>query len=201
MKGSLIIVSFFIVGTFCGLYHLIPYEFTHSNLSYYALCGLMFCVGISIGNDPNTLKSFRSLNPRLLFLPVMTILGTLAGCAVASLFLPHRSATDCMAVGAGFGWYSLAPGIIMDAGLIEASAVSFLHNVLREIISILFLPFVAGKIGYIEAACMGGAPAMDVCLPVINKETKGKAVTYGFITGVIMSFLVPFSVPLALSIF
>ena len=83
MKGSLIIVSFFIVGTFCGLYHLIPYEFTHSNLSYYALCGLMFCVGISIGNDPNTLKSFRSLNPRLLFLPVMTILGTLAGCAVA----------------------------------------------------------------------------------------------------------------------
>ena len=74
----------------------------------------------------------------------------------------------------------------MDAGLIEASAVSFLHNVLREIISILFLPFVAEKIGYIEAACMGGSPAMDVCLPVINKETKGKAVTYGFITGVII---------------
>ena len=48
MKGSLIIVSFFIVGTFCGVYHLIPYEFTHSNLSYYALCGLMFCVGISV---------------------------------------------------------------------------------------------------------------------------------------------------------
>lgn len=52
----------------------------------------MFCVGISIGNDPQTLKSFRSLNPRLLFLPVMTILGTLAGCAVVSLFCPivHR---------------------------------------------------------------------------------------------------------------
>ena len=114
MKGSLIIVSFFIVGTFCGLYHLIPYEFTHSNLSYYALCGLMFCVGISIGNDPNTLKSFRSLNPRLLFLPVMTILGTLAGCAVASLFLPHRSATDCMAVGAGFGYYSLSSIFITE---------------------------------------------------------------------------------------
>ena len=65
MKGSLIIVSFFILGTLCGFYHLIPYDFTDSKLSYYALCGLMFCVGISIGNDPNTLKSFRSLNPRL----------------------------------------------------------------------------------------------------------------------------------------
>ena len=69
MKGSLIIISFFIIGTLCGVYHLIPYDFTDSKLSFYALCGLMFCVGISIGNDPNTLKSFRSLNPRLLFLP------------------------------------------------------------------------------------------------------------------------------------
>ena len=94
MKGSLIIVSFFIIGTLCGLYHLIPYDFSQSKLSFYALCGLMFCVGISIGNDPQTLKSFRSLNPRLLFLPVMTILGTLAGCAVVSLFLSHRSPAD-----------------------------------------------------------------------------------------------------------
>ena len=90
MKGSLIIVSFFIVGTLCGLFQLIPYDFSQSKLSFYALCGLMFCVGISIGNDPQTLKSFRSLNPRLLFLPVMTILGTLAGCAVVSLFLSHH---------------------------------------------------------------------------------------------------------------
>lgn len=91
MKGSLIIVSFFIIGTLCGFYHLIPYDFTDSKLSYYALCGLMFCVGISIGNDPNTLKSFRSLNPRLMFLPVMTILGTLAGCAVAGIFMSQKN--------------------------------------------------------------------------------------------------------------
>lgn len=103
MKGSLIIVSFFIVGTLCGLFQLIPYDFSQSKLSFYALCGLMFCVGISIGNDPQTLKSFRSLNPRLLFLPVMTILGTLAGCAVVSLFLSHRSPSDCMAVGSDSG--------------------------------------------------------------------------------------------------
>ena len=52
MKGSLIIVSFFIIGTLCGFYHLIPYDFTDSKLSYYALCGLMFCVGISIVMTP-----------------------------------------------------------------------------------------------------------------------------------------------------
>ena len=48
MKGSLIIVSFFIIGTLCGVYHLIPYDFTDSKLSYYALCGLMFSVSATI---------------------------------------------------------------------------------------------------------------------------------------------------------
>ena len=48
MKGSLIIISFFIIGTLCGVYHLIPYDFTKSNLSYYAICALMFSVGIRV---------------------------------------------------------------------------------------------------------------------------------------------------------
>lgn len=91
MKGSLIIVGFFVLGALCGVYHLIPYDFTQSKLSFYALCALMFSVGVSVGNDPQTLRNFRSLNPRLIFLPVMTILGTLAGCAVVSLFLAPLS--------------------------------------------------------------------------------------------------------------
>ena len=75
MKGSLIIVAFFALGCVCGVFHLIPFGITQTNISYYALCALMFSVGLSIGNDPQTLKNFRSLNPRLIFLPVMTILG------------------------------------------------------------------------------------------------------------------------------
>ena len=59
MKGSLIIVGFFILGAICGVYHLIPYDFTQSKLSFYALCALMFSVGVSIGNDPQTLRNFR----------------------------------------------------------------------------------------------------------------------------------------------
>ena len=128
MKGSLIIISFFIIGTLCGVYHLIPYDFTQSNLSYYALCALMFSVGISVGNDPQTLRNFRSLNPRLIFLPVMTILGTLAGCAVISLFLPHRSLSDCLAVGSGFGYYSLSSIFITEYKGAELGTIALLSN-------------------------------------------------------------------------
>ena len=86
MKGSLIIVGFFVLGTLCGVFHLIPIDIViDSKVSFYALCALMFSVGLSVGNDPQTLKNFRSLNPRLIFLPIMTILGTpfpdrLPGC-------------------------------------------------------------------------------------------------------------------------
>ena len=107
MKGSLIIVGFFVLGTLCGAFHLIPFDVAQSNISFYALCALMFSVGLSIGNDPQTLRNFRSLNPRLIFLPVATILGTISAAALVSLILPHRSAADCMAVGSGFGYYSL----------------------------------------------------------------------------------------------
>ena len=109
MKGSLIIIGFFVLGTLCGVFHLIPVDVVmDSEISFYALCALMFSVGLSVGNDPQTLKNFRSLNPRLVFLPVMTILGTLAGSAAVSLILTHRSVTDCLAVGSGFGYYSLS---------------------------------------------------------------------------------------------
>ena len=99
MKGSLIIIGFFILGTLCGFFHLIPFDISKSNISFYALCALMFSVGLSVGHDPQTLKNFRSLNPRLIFLPVATILGTVSAAALVSLILPYRSAPDCMAVG------------------------------------------------------------------------------------------------------
>ena len=106
MKGSLIIVGFFVLGTICGVCHLLPFDIAETNISYYALCALMFSVGLSVGNDPQTLKNFRSLNPRLVFLPIMTILGTLAGSAAVSLILTHRSITSwapspCLPISAG----------------------------------------------------------------------------------------------------
>ena len=37
MKGSLIIVGFFVLGTLCGVSHLIPFDIAETNISYYAL--------------------------------------------------------------------------------------------------------------------------------------------------------------------
>ena len=200
MKGSLIIVGFFVLGALCGVYHLIPYDFTQSKLSFYALCALMFSVGVSVGNDPQTLRNFRSLNPRLIFLPVMTILGTLAGCAVVSLFLSHRSVTDCMAVGAGFGYYSLSSIFITEYKGPELGTIALLSNITREIITLLFAPLLVRWFGNLAPISAGGATTMDTTLPIITRYSGQSFVVVSIFPGFVVDFSVPFLVTLFCSI-
>ncbi|MGL5958528.1 MAG: lysine exporter LysO family protein, partial [Phocaeicola sp.] len=147
MKGSLLIIGFFLLGCLCGNGEWIPLKLAESGISYYVLCALMFSVGISIGNNPHTIRNFRTLNPRLMLLPVMTILGTLAGCAVASLFISHRSLTDCLAVGSGFGYYSLSSIFITEYRGAELGTVALISNILREIITLLCAPLLVRWFG------------------------------------------------------
>ena len=102
LRGSGVIVGFFIAGVCMGLSGRVPQVLLTSEVSFYALCALMGCVGLSIGHSPETLRSFRRLNPRLALLPVCTIIGTWAGSAFISLLLGHRSLTDCLAIGSDF---------------------------------------------------------------------------------------------------
>ena len=51
MKNSLVILLFFIAGTAAGISGVIPEGLTGGDASHCALYALMFCVGISLGND------------------------------------------------------------------------------------------------------------------------------------------------------
>ena len=115
MRGSIIIILFFIVGILIGSSDFFI-EINSNSLSFYALCTLMFLVGMSIGGDSKILKSFKSLNPKLILLPLITIIGTLVGSALVSFILSGRSLTDCLAVGSGFGYYSLSSIFITEIG-------------------------------------------------------------------------------------
>ncbi len=166
-----------------------------SLMIHVGLCVLLFFVGTDLGLDGTIIANFKRVGARVFVIPLAIVIGTFAGMLVCRLFIP-LSLKELMAIGAGFGWYSLAPGIIMDAGYVQASAVSFLHNVLREMLSILFIPLVARRVGYVETVAMPGAAAMDVCLPIVERSTSGGTAVYSFISGVILSALVPVLVPL-----
>lgn len=200
MKGSLIIIGFFILGTICGAFHLIPLDMNENNVSFYTLCALMFSVGLSIGNDPQTLKNFRALNPRLIFLPVATILGTLAASALVSVLLPHRSVTDCMAVGAGFGYYSLSSIFITQYKGPELGTVALLSNISREIITLLCAPLLVRWFGNLAPISAGGATTMDTTLPVITRYAGQQFVVVSIFHGFVTDFSVPFLVTFFCSI-
>ncbi len=159
------------------------------------LCLLLVFVGLDLGIEGTVIENFKTVGLRIFAIPLAVIIGTLTASLVMSLFL-DLSAKETLAIGAGFGWYTLAPGIIMEAGYMTASATCFLHNVMRELFAILFIPLVAKKIGYVETVGMPGSAAMDVCLPIIEKSTRSDIAVYSFISGALLSILVPILVPI-----
>lgn len=194
MKGSLIIVGFLTIGVLAGLFHLCPIDITQSDISFYALCALMFSVGLSVGNNPQTLNNFRSLNPRLAFLPIMTILGTLAASALTSLILPERSAADCMAIGSGFGYYSLSSIFITEYKGPELGTVALLSNIMREMITLLCAPLLVRWFGNLAPISAGGATTMDTTLPIITRSAGQEFVVVSIFHGFLVDFSVPFLV-------
>lgn len=147
MKGSLIIVGFFILGIMCGLMHWLPDLNAYGNVSYLTLCALLFCVGITVGNNTTIIDTFRQLDRRLMLLPLMTIVGTLAATAIASLAIPHRSLTDCLAVGSGFGYYSLSSIFITQYRGPELGTIALLANIIREVFTLLGVPLLVRYFG------------------------------------------------------
>lgn len=160
----------------------------------------MTSVGVSIGNEPQTLKSFRTVNPRLIFLPAMTIVGTLAGTTVISLLLTHRSLTDCLAIGSGFGYYSLSSIFITEYRGAELGTIALLANISREIITLLAAPLLVRWFGRLAPISAGGATTMDTTLPIITRTSGQEFVVVSIFHGFTVDFSVPFLVTLFCSL-
>lgn len=200
MKGSLIIIGFFILGIVCGISRVIPFDPSSNDISFYVLCCLMFSVGLSIGSDPETLTRFRMLNPRLALLPIFTILGTLAGALVVSLVLGNRQLTDCLAIGSGFGYYSLSSIFITEYRGPELGTIALLSNIFREIITLIGAPLLVRWFGNLAPIAAGGATTMDTTLPIITRTAGKEYVVVSIFHGFIVDFSVPFLVTFFCSI-
>lgn len=202
MRGSLIVVGFFALGCLLGAGGGLPEAWIKGDASLYVLYLLMFQVGLSIGSDKKLKEILRSIRPRLLLVPLATIVGTLTFSAAVSLLLVKWSLMDCLAVGSGFAYYSLSSILITQLKepslgvqlATELGTIALMANIMREIMALLGAPLFARYFGRLAPICAGGATTMDTTLPVITRYAGKELVFVSILHGILVDLSVPFFV-------
>ncbi len=194
MKGSIVIIMFFVLGSFVGYFG----DFGGIDFGAWAkwvLYALLFFVGISIGSDSTIVDTVKRYRFRIVAPAIGTIVGTLVGVSISALFI-DRSLTDLLAVGSGFGYYSLSTVLITESKGAELGTLALLSNIFREITTLLLAPLLFRFFGPLAPIASGGATTMDATLPIIT-ATSGKeyvmvAIAHGFMVDLSVPFLVSF---------
>jgi uncharacterized membrane protein YbjE (DUF340 family) len=196
---SLSIILTVVAGILSGLF-IFPNVFAeHIGLIIdIGLCLLLFFVGMDIGRNKEIISQIKSKGYKILLIPFGVALGSIVGSVLGG-FVIGLPINESSAIGAGFGWYTLS-AIILSKYSVEVGALAFITNVCREVIALVSIPYIAKYIGKLEAIAPAGATAMDTSLPVTSKATDGNTAVISFITGVVLSTLVPILVPILISI-
>lgn len=191
MKSTILIVGVFILGTILGVSDILPEEFTSGGFEEYALYALMFLVGMGIGCDRELKNIFKSFSPKILLIPTATIIGTLSFSAIAAIFLKQWDVAECLAVGCGFGYYSLSSILITQlkeaelgiALATELGTIALIANIMREIITLIGTPLLVKY--------FGGATTEDTTFPIIMQYSGKDYMVFAIIHGILIDFTVP----------
>ena len=193
MKGSLIVVGFFVIGLLGGIEKMVPSWLLDGDVSFVALCGLLLFVGLGIGLNPEMKKEVRSLSPRMALLPVVTIIGSWLGALLIWTVL-HRTLSDCMAINSGFAYYSLSSIFITEYRGAELGTIALLANIIREMLTLLGAPLMARWFGPLAPISTGGATTMDTTLPILSQTVGQRYIALSIYHGFVVDFTVPFLV-------
>lgn len=200
MKNSIGITITFIIGIILGRTRMLPLNLLKNDYTIYALYFLLFFIGIVQGSNTKVLSILKEIKWKIIFVPIGTIVGTFLGVLLVSVFIEKLQLKELMAVGAGFGYYSLSSIFISKLHGSYLGTIALVSNLLREIITLLFAPFLVKIFGNLSSILSGGATSMDSTLPIIVKSS-GK--NYGIIAifnGLILTILVPFLVSFILKV-
>jgi uncharacterized membrane protein YbjE (DUF340 family) len=162
------------------------------------LAFLVFVVGIDIGRNRAAWQHVRRLGGKVLLVPLAVAAGSLGGAGLAGLFvaLPLKEA---LAVGAGFGWYSLSGVLIAATYNVELGTLAFLANVSRELLAFVLIPALVSQVGKLVASEPGGATTRECTLPLITRVTDAETALIAFVSGLLLTGAVPLLIPLILA--
>lgn len=205
MKSNLLLLLALVGGIVVGMSGVAPHWMHDESLPMLVLCALIFQVGIGVGAMDNLTAMFRSLDVKMLFLPLFTITGTLLFTLLAFFFFNHESMFDVMALGSGFGYYSLSSVLIaqLKTAAVGATAatqlatIALLTNVARELLSLFSCQVLTRKGGSLAAISTAGIGSMDVCLPsILHASGDQRIVPVAVFHGLILEISIPMLITL-----
>ena len=128
------------------------------------------------------------------------MVGSLAGGLAASALCGMNPAVGC-AVASGLGWYSLSGVVLTDLVNAQVGSITFLSNLLRELVSFFSIPWIARHLNFLTCIAPAGATSEDTTLPMLIKCTNEETVVLAVVNGVVCSALVPVLISLLQPLF
>jgi uncharacterized membrane protein YbjE (DUF340 family) len=188
------------MGIFLG-YAVFPIQLVY--ILNYTLVGSLIIlytgVGISFGMNRSVFQYIRILSWKILLIPVAIIAGSMAGGYASGIILGMPIYITVTAAG-GMSYYSITGAYLTQVYGIEAGAFGFLVNVMREFLTVLCLPLLI-RISQGSPIASGAAGDMDTMLVPITKFTGAELGIVTLVTGTILTFLVPFILPILVGFF
>lgn len=200
MKGSLIVLAIFLLGMVLAYLGVLPQQMEEYDLSTTSLYFLMFMVGVSIGVDEHAISILKSVNYKIVLVPIGIVAGTILGSLLVSIIVKGIDTKNVLAIGSGFGYYSLSSIFIGRASGNEMGVVALLANMIREISTLMLAPLYVRLFGKLAPVAAAGATSMDTCLPMIMKYSGKDVAIIALFSGIALTVLVPFLVVFILSI-
>ncbi len=191
MRTSLAILFFLILGIAVGATNLAPEILLKNDPGTLALYLLMFLVGVSVGTDSSALKAIKTHGIKLLLFPFATVVGTLVGVAIAHFATKNHLFLESLAVGAGFGYYSLSSVIIGQLHCESIGVTALISNISREVITLLLAPIMVVYFGKLSPVAAAGATSMDTTLPIITRASGKEFAVIALFHGMVLTIAVP----------
>lgn len=202
-RGSFIALGFFALGALLGWLRVIEPTPLAGDAAVWVLYFLLFSAGMTVGFDLKALAVIRELRGRILLIPLGVVLGTFAGSALAWVILSRFAditLIESLAVGGGFGYYSLATVILTRLGDPALGSMALLSNMIHEALALLLPPFLVRFTGKLGPVLAGGAAAMDTCLPVVAHVSGERCAILAVFSGMCLTLLVPVLLPLIMTL-
>lgn len=197
LKDPIQLFLFVGIGFILSYLNLLP-DLNYDHLVNILLYLLIFSIGVKLSLSNIRLIDIIS-NKAAIFLAITTVVGTYLGAFVLMAFV-NLPAKDILGISSGFGWYTISGLLSTKLSTPIVGSIAFLTDLFREVIALLVLPALS-KSGYGRVAVgICGATAMDVTLPIVEKYCEKDIVTAAFISGGVITLLVPFLIPLCFSL-